>query len=33
MGDGKRVGATPPFDWVAPDGCLCDAARPGLDRL
>ena len=26
MGDGKRVGA---FDWVAPDGCLCDAARPG----
>lgn len=29
MGDGKRVGATPPFDWVAPDGALCDAARPG----
>lgn len=29
MGDGKRAGATPPFDWVAPDGCLCDAARPG----
>jgi hypothetical protein len=29
MGDGKRVGANPPFDWVAPDGCLCDAARPG----
>lgn len=29
MGDGKRVGATPPFDWIAPDGCLCDAARPG----
>ena len=29
MGDGKRVGAAPPFDWVAPDGCLCDAARPG----
>ncbi len=29
MGDGKRTGATPPFDWVAPDGCLCDAARPG----
>ena len=26
MGDGQRVGA---FDWVAPDGCLCDAARPG----
>src|SRR5512146_295543 len=22
MGDGKRVGAKPPFDWVAPDGCL-----------
>jgi hypothetical protein len=29
MGDGKRIGAKPPFDWVAPDGCLCDAARPG----
>src|SRR5512136_3022531 len=29
MGDGKRVGAKAPFDWVAPDGCLCDAARPG----
>jgi hypothetical protein len=29
MGDGKRVGATAPFNWVAPDGCLCDAARPG----
>ncbi len=29
MGDGKRVGAAPPFDWVAPDGALCDAARPG----
>ncbi len=29
MGDGKRKGAGPPFDWVAPDGCLCDAARPG----
>jgi hypothetical protein len=29
MGDGKRVGAAPPFNWVAPDGCLCDAARPG----
>lgn len=26
MGDGKRAGAN---DWVAPDGCLCDAARPG----
>ena len=26
MGDGKRKGA---FDWVAPDGCLCDAASPG----
>ncbi len=26
MGDGKRKGAQ---DWVAPDGCLCDAARPG----
>ncbi len=29
MGDGKRTGAAPPFNWVAPDGCLCDAARPG----
>ncbi len=29
MGDGQRVGGAPPFDWVAPDGCLCDAARPG----
>lgn len=29
MGDGQRVGAKPPLDWVAPDGCLCDAARPG----
>lgn len=26
MGDGKRKGAN---DWVAPDGCLCDAAAPG----
>lgn len=26
MGDGKRAGAK---DWVAPDGCLCDAASPG----
>jgi hypothetical protein len=26
MGDGKRKGAQ---DWIAPDGCLCDAARPG----
>lgn len=29
MGDGKRVGAKPPFNWVAPDGCLCDCASPG----
>lgn len=29
MGDGKRIGAPPPHNWVAPDGCLCDAARPG----
>lgn len=29
MGDGQRVGAAAPFNWVAPDGCLCDAARPG----
>ncbi|MCA9436570.1 MAG: hypothetical protein KC978_12365, partial [Candidatus Omnitrophica bacterium] len=26
MGDGKRKEY---HDWVAPDGCLCDAARPG----
>lgn len=26
MGDGKRLGAN---DWQAPDGCLCDCARPG----
>jgi hypothetical protein len=26
MGDGKRAGAN---DWIAPDGCLCDAAAPG----
>jgi len=26
MGDGKRKGYK---DWVAPDGCLCDAAAPG----
>ena len=25
MGDGQRKGA---HDWVAPDGCLCDAAAP-----
>lgn len=29
MGDGKRVGAEAPFNWVGPDGVLCDAARPG----
>jgi hypothetical protein len=29
MGDGQRRGAAAPFDWVAPDGALCDAARPG----
>ncbi|MFH0760247.1 MAG: hypothetical protein V2A67_01935 [Bacteroidota bacterium] len=26
MGDGKRIGAQ---DWQAPDGCLCDCAKPG----
>lgn len=26
MGDGKRVGA---HNWQAPDGCLCDCAKPG----
>ncbi|MGQ9648774.1 MAG: hypothetical protein ACUVXJ_01540 [Phycisphaerae bacterium] len=34
MGDGKTVrpfqmGGGPKFDWVPPDGCLCDAASPG----
>jgi hypothetical protein len=29
MGNGQRIGAPPPFNWVAPDGALCDAARPG----
>ncbi len=29
MGDGKRTGSPPPFNWVAPDGALCDAAQPG----
>ena len=31
MGDGKRVGCPgqPQLAWVAPDGQLCDAARPG----
>lgn len=34
MGDGKTVrpfqmGSGPKFEWVPPDGCLCDAARPG----
>ncbi len=29
MGDGKRTGAAPPFNWIAPDGCLCDCAQPG----
>ncbi|MCE5238720.1 hypothetical protein LLH23_09530 [bacterium] len=28
MGDGKRVGGGK-WQWVAPDGCLCDAAAPG----
>jgi len=31
MGNGKRHGCpgTPRINWVAPDGQLCDAARPG----
>lgn len=31
MGDGKREGCPgePRHSWVAPDGALCDAARPG----
>ena len=27
MGDGRRKGK---HDWVAPDGCLCDCAAPGM---
>ncbi|MCX6624845.1 MAG: hypothetical protein NTY38_28055, partial [Acidobacteria bacterium] len=31
MGDGKRAGCPefPKLNWVAPDGVLCDAAKPG----
>jgi hypothetical protein len=34
MGDGTttrpfQMGNGPKFEWVPPDGCLCDAARPG----
>jgi hypothetical protein len=29
MGDGRRVGSKPPYDWAAPDGVLCDCAQPG----
>src|SRR5665213_1810775 len=29
MGDGKRTGAKAPYNWIAPDGCLCDCAAPG----
>ncbi len=29
MGDGHHVGA-PPWNFVAPDGALCDCARPGF---
>jgi hypothetical protein len=33
MGDGKTVRPFKPgdrqFDWIPPDGCLCDCARPG----
>src|SRR5574340_519284 len=29
MGDGKTVRPFGSFQWVPPDGCLCDAARPG----
>ncbi|MGC9326614.1 MAG: hypothetical protein ACP5I1_03185, partial [Candidatus Hinthialibacter sp.] len=29
MGDGKTVRPFKDFQWVPPDGCLCDAARPG----
>ena len=32
MGDGKRMGGTPKgrYNWIAPDGCLCDCASPGV---
>jgi hypothetical protein len=30
MGNGRRIGAPPPLDFLAPDGALCDAARPGF---
>lgn len=29
MGDGKHIGSPPPYNWAAPDGCLCDCAQPG----
>ena len=29
MGDGKTPRPFSNFAWVPPDGCLCDAARPG----
>ncbi|MBN2329137.1 MAG: hypothetical protein JXR73_18505 [Candidatus Omnitrophica bacterium] len=29
MGDGKTVRPFKDFQWIPPDGCLCDAARPG----
>ncbi len=29
MGDGKTVRPFREFQWVPPDGCLCDAASPG----
>jgi hypothetical protein len=29
MGDGKTVRSHREWDWIPPDGCLCDAARPG----
>ncbi len=28
MGDGKTVRPFNQFEWIPPDGCLCDAARP-----
>jgi len=29
MGDGETVRKFKDFDWIPPDGCLCDAASPG----
>ena len=30
MGDGRTVRPFKDFHWIPPDGCLCDAAAPGM---